>query len=381
MRLGRNKKVTTIRPRNIRRVLMSADCIGGVFVYALELCRVFGQAGLELVLATMGRRLNDVQRAELAQLPHVVVEESELKVEWMDAPFDDVMRSCEWLLALEAKYRPDVVHLNTFAHGALPFSAPRIVVAHSCVLSWWEAVFREPAPDLWAQYRELVAAGIKGADTVVAPTRAMLASLAAHYGEPPHGRVISNGIEPFVCSRVKQPIVFAAGRLWDQGKNLASLDRAAELISWPVYVAGENISPDGRRITCRNAQSLGPLPRPQLIPWFARASIYALPARYEPFGLSVLEAALARSALVLGDIDSLRETWGADAMFVDPEDPAAIARAIAELIEDPRRRRALGSGARKRALNFTARRMAARYLELYEELARSDLAGSRSRCA
>ena len=32
------------------------------------------------------------------------------------------------------------------------------------------------------------------------------------------------------------------------------------------------------------------------------ASIYALPARYEPFGLSILEAALSGCALVLGDI-------------------------------------------------------------------------------
>ncbi len=33
-----------------------------------------------------------------------------------------------------------------------------------------------------------------------------------------------------------------------------------------------------------------------------------LPARYEPFGLSVLEAALSGCALVLGDIPSLRES-------------------------------------------------------------------------
>ena len=45
-------------------------------------------------------------------------------------------------------------------------------------------------------------------------------------------------------------------------------------------------------------------------PWFARAGIYALPAVYEPFGLSVLEAALSGCALVLGDIPSLARNLG-----------------------------------------------------------------------
>jgi glycogen(starch) synthase len=52
-----------------------------------------------------------------------------------------------------------------------------------------------------------------------------------------------------------------------------------------------------------------------------------LPARYEPFGLSVLEAALSGCALVLGDIASLREVWGGAACYVRPGDSRAAPRA------------------------------------------------------
>ncbi|MEB3829625.1 glycosyltransferase [Phormidium sp. CCY1219] len=57
----------------------------------------------------------------------------------------------------------------------------------------------------------------------------------------------------------------------------------------------------------------------ELSHWYARAAIYAFPARYEPFGLSVLEAALSGCALVLGDIPRLREMWGDAAVFANPD--------------------------------------------------------------
>ena len=56
-------------------------------------------------------------------------------------------------------------------------------------------------------------------------------------------------------------------------------------------------------------EALGKLPAAEMKLWFAHAAIYCLPARYEPFGLSVLEAGLSGCALVLGDIPSLREIW------------------------------------------------------------------------
>ena len=70
----------------------------------------------------------------------------------------------------------------------------------------------------------------------------------------------------------------------------------------------------------------------------AASAIYALPARYEPFGLSALEAGLCGCALVLGDIPSLREVWGDAAVFVDPHDAQALAKALNCLIDHPEQR-------------------------------------------
>src|SRR4029078_2716508 len=68
--------------------------------------------------------------------------------------------------------------------------------------------------------------------------------------------------------------------------------------------------------------------------WLARAPVYALPARHGPVGLSLHAAALARCALVLGDIESLRESWAGAASFVDPRDDEALAFALQRLIAD-----------------------------------------------
>jgi glycosyltransferase involved in cell wall biosynthesis len=100
----------------------------------------------------------------------------------------------------------------------------------------------------------------------------------------------------------------------------------------------------------------------------ARASIFVSPARYEPFGLAVLEAALAGDALVLGDIDSLREIWEDAAIFVEPEDRRQLVWTLNRLIADDRRREVMALRARARALQFDPRRMAAQYLHAYEEL-------------
>ena len=131
--------------------------------------------------------------------------------------------------------------------------------------------------------------------------------------------------------------MLCAGRLWDEAKNLA------RSTAWRRSCRGRSTPPARRsnRPGCAAAgrgtcETLGRLAPAELASWLSRAAIFAHPARYEPFGLSVLEAALAGCALVLGDIASLREIWDGAAVFVDPGDDAAIAEAIRELCEDSR---------------------------------------------
>jgi glycogen(starch) synthase len=102
----------------------------------------------------------------------------------------------------------------------------------------------------------------------------------------------------------------------------------------------------------------------------AQAGIYALPARYEPFGLSVLEAALSGCALVLGGIDSLQELWDDAACYVPPGDVDALAATITTLAGDDHARVTLAARARTRARERTPERMAAAYRDLYQEVLR-----------
>jgi len=354
-----------MRDVSIRKVLVTADTVGGVFTYSLTLAKALAVHGVEVHLATMGDLLRPEQRAAAEAIPGLVVHESTFELEWMDDPWDDVRRSCDWLLALEDVLRPDVVHLNGYAHGALPFRAPKVVVAHSCVLSWWEAVLGEAAPARYDSYRRAVASGLAGADVVVAISAAMRDCLVRHYGHGANAIVIHNGAPevPRPDMAEKAPFILSAGRVWDRAKNVETLARAAPRLPWPVKVAGWDAG------TYPNVEALGWLGPGRLDEVMRRASIFALPARYEPFGLSPLEAALRGCALVLGDIPSLREVWGDAALYVPPDDEHALAAALSELAAGDGRRLELARHARARALTYPAARTARSMLSLYSSLA------------
>jgi glycosyltransferase involved in cell wall biosynthesis len=197
----------------------------------------------------------------------------------------------------------------------------------------------------------------------------MLSMLRETYGEPEQSRVIYNGRN---SSRFrpakKREYVFAAGRIWDEAKNISTLASAGALVSWQVYIAGDRNSPDGQQAPRENVEYLGCLSPVDLARWYAHCSIYALPVKYEPFGLSIVEAALCECALVLGDISSMRELWQDCALFVDPEDDVALAAAINELAHNHAKRVRLGRNARIRAQQFSVERMANQYHELYSSL-------------
>jgi glycogen synthase len=346
----------------MRKILMTADAVGGVWTYALELARRFSASGVETCLAVMGPAASDAQKGEARAIPGLDLRECDCKLEWMENPWSDVDRAGEWLLAIEREIAPAIIHLNGYAHASLPFRAPKLVVAHSCVLSWWRAVHGEPAPAEWNEYRFRVAAGLRSADAVIAPSRAMLAALHEHYGRLTRSRVIPNGVDPSGFSfGAKQTIILTAGRLWDPAKNVKLLEKIPRIGGWPMYAAG-----DGE--IQAPVRALGRLGRAGLGEWFRRAAIFALPALYEPFGLSVLEAALSGCALVLGDIASLRENWDGAALFASPSDPRKFGAELRRLVCEDELRARLQRAARRRAAPFTAERMSAAYFDAYATL-------------
>jgi glycosyltransferase involved in cell wall biosynthesis len=355
--------------QTIRQVLMTTDTIGGVWTYALELARALSGHDIQVALATMGAPLGASQRAEVQRIPGLTVCESTFKLEWMEDPWSDVRQAGRWLLQLEEALQPDIVHLNSYVYGALSWRRPTLVVGHSCVLSWWEAVKGEPAPQKWKRYQHEVVRGLHAADIVLAPTQAMLDTLKRHYGCFTRGRVVPNGRDSGrFPPGAKEPFILTVGRLWDEAKNVATLDKIATSLDWPVCVAGEDRHPSGGQVHYRAVREIGRLNPPELAHWLARAAIYALPARYEPFGLSVLEAGLAGCALVLGDIPSLRELWDDAAVFLAPDDAEGLAMTLQVLSQDSDYLADLAARARIRARQYTPQRMLMGYLAAYRQL-------------
>ena len=352
---------------------MTADTLGGVWTYALELSRALAAHGVEVTLATQGAPLTPDQWTEARAVSGLTIEQSTWKLEWMDEPWDEVKAAGEWLLELEARYCPDVVHLNSYSHGALPWTRPVLVSAHSCLLSWWEAVHGEELPERSTRYRWEVTRGLRAAGRVVAPSLDLLGALERNYGPLQRASVIPHGrrAEDFLPSQVREPFILSSGRLWDEAKNVAALETVAPGLNWPVLVAGETQHPLGGGVRMRHVRLLGRLSLKELAECMSRASIYALPARYEPFGLSALEAALAGCALVLGDIPSLREVWEDAAVFVTPDDSDMLSRALRRLATEPVLRARMATLARTRALQFSPESQAESYLAAYIELVRS----------
>jgi phosphatidylinositol alpha-1,6-mannosyltransferase len=94
----------------------------------------------------------------------------------------------------------------------------------------------------------------------------------------------------------------------------------------------------------------GFLTRQELEDAYARAAMFALPSRGEGFGLVYLEA-MAHGLACLGSIhDAASEVIanGDTGALVDPDDSDALGRTIADLLESPAQRRAMGEAGRRR---------------------------------
>ncbi len=175
-------------------------------------------------------------------------------------------------------------------------------------------------------------------------------------------RVIHNFTRPAASAITqKQTFLLAAGRMWDAAKNLALLDRIAPELYWELRIAGPESSG-------HSARFLGNLAHSELMDQMSAASIFVHPALYEPFGLSVLEAARARCCLVLSDIPSLRELWNGAAIFLNPREPECWIRELNRLTRNYQEREMLGRLAHLHSKRYRADSSVQQYSNLYASL-------------
>ncbi len=328
-------------------VLMTTDAVGGVWRYTLDLANGFARRGLRPLLAVLGPAPSALQREEAARTG-VPVMKTGLPLDWTAENPAALENAVAELRALASRSRANAVHLHAPAlAGTERWSVPVVAVAHSCVGTWWRAVRGGPLPEDLAWRAEATGAGLRTATAVIAPTRAHAEAVREVYGAG-SVQVVHNGAAPAPTrSRGERgKAVMAAGRLWDEGKNLAALDRVAPRLGAPIRAAGPTDGPNGASIDLPGLELLGNLGPDAMRAAYANASVFASMAKYEPFGLSVLEAARSGMRLVLADIGSFRELWDGAAIFVRSEGELLPALRCALEQEGD-------GGARARALLYT----------------------------
>jgi len=366
-------------------ILMTADTIGGVWTYTRELVTQLSRKGHQITLVSFGEIPSSAQSEWLDALRNVSYHPTGFRLEWMQDAESDLRESASLLRSIIDEVKPDLLHCNQFYYGSLDCEHPRLVVAHSDVVSWWVSVHgAEPPDNQWIRdYRQNVATGLSKADLVVAPSAWMLDQIGRFYGEPKKKAVVHNGRHPdlFTSETRKQDYAISVGRIWDAGKQ-ASLLLRDDLPILTVLVGTEQ-SPEGAVASAQSARRFprllmkGPQPESELRKLLAAAGIYIATSRYEPFGLAPLEAALSGCAIVANDIPTLREVWGDDAVYFERNNSRAMLLAIEELASNPKRRADYGARALERARRqYSSARMAEDYLQLYRALVSTEAAAA-----
>ena len=289
----------------------------------------------------------------------------------------------------------DIVHLHSSKAAALGRVAvrslgrrrpPVIVTPH-----YWSWLVGGRLAPVYRRVERMLA---RGCDAIVAVSereaadgRAVLRSAVDRI------RVIQSGVDldrfspegPRAERRGEGPLIVCVGRLSHQkGQDIAI--RALAALRHPTatlrLVGAE--SHDGERARLAElAASLGVDDRVEFggetsdpAPELRAADVVVAPSRWEGMSLVYLEAMACGAALVVADVAGSEVIDGVG-VVVPPEDPAAVAAALDELLEDDVRRERLRMAARERRLRFDAAEMHRRNLDLWSELAPAPAASGR----
>lgn len=122
------------------------------------------------------------------------------------------------------------------------------------------------------------------------------------------------------------------------------------------------------------------IPDAQLPDYYRAADVFALSSRYEPFGMTAVEAMACGTPTVITTHGGLWEEieWGRDALYSDPEDPEAFGHAICCVLTYPAVAESLArQGAVKARRDYTWSHVARRFLAVVDAARTTSSAFSR----
>jgi glycosyltransferase involved in cell wall biosynthesis len=265
-----------------------------------------------------------------------------------------------------------------------------IVVVHDLAFD----AIPETAPHQDARWRRRFERSLARAAGVIVPSEAARSDLLRFYGpEPDRVHVIHHGTDAEAFSPASPPevedvrrryriagpyIVFLGGL--EPRKNLEMLVRAFGMLEDDRYrlvlsggevpwVKGYRERIDGviselpASVADRIVQT-GYVSDPDRRALLSGAEVLAYPSLYEGFGFPILEGFAANVPVLTSDRSAMPETAGNAALLVDPEDAAAIAKGLGQLLGDDDLRNVLRAAGTARVATFTWERCARSTVEV-----------------
>ena len=175
------------------RLLMTADAVGGIWTYAVDLARALAAMRVEVTLAVLGPGLDAARRKTAADADVAIVDLGH-SPEWLAEGPEAVARGSAALADLARDIEADLLHLNHPALGAgATFECPTLAVCHSCIATWWSAVRGTPLPPGFAWQADLVGAGYRSATALAAPSHAFAMTTQRTYGLKEAPELVFNG--------------------------------------------------------------------------------------------------------------------------------------------------------------------------------------------
>jgi glycosyltransferase involved in cell wall biosynthesis len=238
------------------------------------------------------------------------------------------------------------------------------------------SVAQKRAGGPWSLGHEATIAALSRAAAVISLNPADESGIAAHVADS--GRL--HRLKPFLdagpyaaaaanrdASRVdiakrykldpQQPWLLAVAMM-RSGDKLESYKVLAEALaglagrSWSLLVAGDGPASDEVRAAFRSlgdqVRFLGALHDEELPPVYAAADLYVWPAVNEAFGMAMLEAQATGLPVIAGQVGGVGEIVadGRTGLLVPARNAAALASALAPLLDDQQRRAAMSRAAR-----------------------------------
>ena len=173
--------------------------------------------------------------------------------------------------------------------------------------------------------------------------------------------------------------ILCVGRASDPNKGIKTLIAALAKLEPPVRLTlvdagstGNDARKWARSLGCSDRLDVtGRIPNQDLVNLYRRAALVVVPSRYEGFGLPAVEAMACGTPVVATSVGALPEVMrvGSGGLLVPRDDPDALAKAVATLLEQPEMRREMGARARPRVeATFSWRRVAERTARIYQEV-------------